>query len=97
MRRSILLRAQTNQLNNILQYQVNLLNTAKDNAWKIEDIHNFADAQAAITVNDSSNIAQILETTGNSAQKLLNIVNTLSNLKDTSTFTAGVVRVGMLG
>uniref|UniRef100_A0A1X7SU21 Fibrinogen C-terminal domain-containing protein n=1 Tax=Amphimedon queenslandica TaxID=400682 RepID=A0A1X7SU21_AMPQE len=34
---------------------------------------------------------QILQTTTNSAQKLINIVNTLSNLEDTSTSTAGVV------
>ena len=34
---------------------------------------------------------QILQTTRNSAQKLVNIVNTLSNLQDTSTSTAGVV------
>ena len=38
---------------------------------------------------------QILETTRDSAQKLINIVNTLSNLQDTSTSTAGVVN-GML-
>ena len=34
---------------------------------------------------------QILQTTRNSAQKLINIANTLSNLQDTSTSTAGVV------
>ena len=34
---------------------------------------------------------QILQTTRDSAQKLVNIVNTLSNLQDTSTSTAGVV------
>ena len=33
---------------------------------------------------------QILQTTTDSAQKLINIVNTLSNLQDTSTSTAGV-------
>ena len=33
---------------------------------------------------------QILQTTRNSAQRLINIVNTLSNLQDTSTSTAGV-------
>uniref|UniRef100_A0A1X7URW5 Fibrinogen C-terminal domain-containing protein n=1 Tax=Amphimedon queenslandica TaxID=400682 RepID=A0A1X7URW5_AMPQE len=34
---------------------------------------------------------QILQTTRDSAQKLINIVNTLSNLENTSTSTAGVV------
>ena len=38
-----------------------------------------------------SNINQILQTTRDSAQKLINIVNTLSNLQNTSTSTAGVV------
>ena len=33
----------------------------------------------------------ILKTTGESAQKLMNIDNTLSNHKDISTSTAGVV------
>ena len=33
---------------------------------------------------------QIIQTTRDSAQKLINIVNTLSNLQDTSTSTAGV-------
>ena len=37
------------------------------------------------------NAGQILQTTKDSAQKLINIVNTLSNLQDTSTSTAGVV------
>ena len=39
---------------------------------------------------------QILQTTRDSAQKLINIVNTLSNLQDTSTSTAGVVNVILL-
>ena len=34
---------------------------------------------------------QVLQTTRDSAQKLINIVNTLSNLQDTSTSTTGVV------
>ena len=42
-------------------------------------------------VNNTEDIEQILETTGNSAQKLVNIVNTLSNQRNTSTSTAGVV------
>ncbi|XP_019862405.1 PREDICTED: uncharacterized protein LOC109591034 [Amphimedon queenslandica] len=48
----------------------------------------------ACTVDDDSEILNATETllkaTGDSAQKLINIVNTLSNLQDTSTSTAGV-------
>ena len=39
---------------------------------------------------------QILQTTRDSAQKLINIVNTLSNIQDTSTSTAGVVDDALL-
>ena len=39
---------------------------------------------------------QILQTTRDSAQKLINIVNTLSNIQDTSTSTAGVVNDAFL-
>ncbi|XP_019855028.1 PREDICTED: uncharacterized protein LOC109583935 [Amphimedon queenslandica] len=48
----------------------------------------------ACAVDDNSEILNATETllkaTGDSAQKLINIVNTLSNLQDTSTSTAGV-------
>uniref|UniRef100_A0A1X7UBY3 Fibrinogen C-terminal domain-containing protein n=2 Tax=Amphimedon queenslandica TaxID=400682 RepID=A0A1X7UBY3_AMPQE len=67
-----------------------LLNASEDTAWKIDDIHNFADMQTEKGINNSININKILETTGNSASKLMNIVNTLSNLQDTCTSTAGV-------
>uniref|UniRef100_A0A1X7UCF3 Uncharacterized protein n=1 Tax=Amphimedon queenslandica TaxID=400682 RepID=A0A1X7UCF3_AMPQE len=47
----------------------------------------------ACAVDDNSEILNATETllkaTGDSAQKLINIVNTLSNLQDTSTSTAG--------
>ena len=68
-----------------------LVNTSVDTAWKIDDIHNFADMQAEKSINNSISTSKILEITGNSASKLINIVNTLSNLQDTSTSTAGVV------
>uniref|UniRef100_A0A1X7SKJ3 Fibrinogen C-terminal domain-containing protein n=1 Tax=Amphimedon queenslandica TaxID=400682 RepID=A0A1X7SKJ3_AMPQE len=44
--------------------------------------------KSAFNVSDVLN--QVKNTTGQSAQKLINIVNTLSNLQDTSTSTAGV-------
>uniref|UniRef100_A0A1X7UD80 Fibrinogen C-terminal domain-containing protein n=1 Tax=Amphimedon queenslandica TaxID=400682 RepID=A0A1X7UD80_AMPQE len=77
---------------NELKARVNMLvNASVDTAWKIDDIHNFADMQTEKSINSSMDINKILETTGNSASKLINIVNTLSNLQDTSTSTAGVV------
>ena len=74
-----------------LKARVNtLVNASVDTAWKIDDIHNFADMQTEKCINNSIDINKILETTGNSASKLINIVNTLSNLQDISTSTAGV-------
>uniref|UniRef100_A0A1X7UCF9 Fibrinogen C-terminal domain-containing protein n=1 Tax=Amphimedon queenslandica TaxID=400682 RepID=A0A1X7UCF9_AMPQE len=76
---------------NELKARVNtLVNASVDTAWKIDDIHNFADMQTEKGINNSININKILETTGNSASKLINIVNTLSNLQDTCTSTAAV-------
>ena len=76
----------------LLQSKVNkLVNTSESTAWKIDDIRSFADSQTETSINNARDIDKILETTGNSTQKLMNIVNTLSNHKDTSTSTAGVV------
>ena len=74
-----------------LQTQVNrLANASERNSWKIDDIRSFADSQTETSFNNTRDIDKILETTGNSAQKLINIVQTLSNHRDTSTSTAGV-------
>ena len=67
-----------------------LINASEDVAWKINDIRNTVDSQTELTSNNMKDIDKILNTTGNSAQKLMNIVNTLSNIQDTSTSTAGV-------
>ena len=76
---------------NLQTHVSTLVNTSVDTAWKIDDIHNFADMQTETSINNSISTSKILEITGNSASKLINIVNTLSNLQDTSTSTAGVV------
>uniref|UniRef100_A0A1X7SXW2 Uncharacterized protein n=1 Tax=Amphimedon queenslandica TaxID=400682 RepID=A0A1X7SXW2_AMPQE len=64
----------------------------------LPDFDEWANGVAQYTaqlLQNSSNFteinAKILQTTTDSAQKLINIVNTLSNLQDTSTSTAGVV------
>uniref|UniRef100_A0A1X7U3C4 Fibrinogen C-terminal domain-containing protein n=1 Tax=Amphimedon queenslandica TaxID=400682 RepID=A0A1X7U3C4_AMPQE len=54
-------------------------------------IQDFADQQGDSLVNiTNNNTERILQTARDSAQKLMNIVNTLSNLQDTSTSTAAV-------
>uniref|UniRef100_A0A1X7TB87 Fibrinogen C-terminal domain-containing protein n=1 Tax=Amphimedon queenslandica TaxID=400682 RepID=A0A1X7TB87_AMPQE len=78
------------QFSTLLTRFSTLVNVSEDTAWKIDDIHNFADMQTEKSINSSMDINKILNLTGNSAQKLINIVNTLSNLQDTSTSTAGV-------
>uniref|UniRef100_A0A1X7VDH7 Fibrinogen C-terminal domain-containing protein n=1 Tax=Amphimedon queenslandica TaxID=400682 RepID=A0A1X7VDH7_AMPQE len=88
---SNVLEGQQNQLG-IVQNQIGqLLNATHETASKVNEIRTLANEQAAISVNNTYNIEQVMQTTGNTAQKLVNIVNTLTNLKNTSTSTAGVV------
>uniref|UniRef100_A0A1X7T243 Fibrinogen C-terminal domain-containing protein n=1 Tax=Amphimedon queenslandica TaxID=400682 RepID=A0A1X7T243_AMPQE len=88
---SNVLEGQQNQLG-IIQNQIGqLLNATHETASKVNEIRTLANEQAAISVNNTYNIEQVMQTTGNTAQKLVNIVNTLTNLKNTSTSTAGVV------
>ena len=54
---------------------------------KVDDIRSAMDEQL---VNISDILIQVQETTGLSAQRLVNIITTLSNIKDTATSTAGV-------
>ena len=53
----------------------------------VQNVYDKLDGSSNFTELDK----QILQTTRDSSQKLINIVNTLSNLQDTSTSTAGVV------
>ena len=57
---------------------------------KVDDMRSVVDEHLVDTLNMSDVLDQVKNTTGQSAQKLINIVNTLSNLQDTSTSTAGV-------
>ena len=68
-----------------------LINTSNDTAWKIDDIHNIVNSQTELVLSNIKDVDRILNTTGNSAQKLMNIVNTLSNLQDTTVAITGVV------
>ena len=58
---------------------------------KVDDMRSVVDDHLIHTLNVSDVLNQVQQTTGQSAQRLINIVNTLSNLQDTSTSTAGVV------
>ena len=57
---------------------------------KVDDMRSVVDEHLVDTLNMSDVLDQVKNTTGQSAQKLINIVNTLSNLQDTGISTAGV-------
>ena len=89
---SIVHTAEMDQLKRLIQTQFSdLINKSEETAWKIDDIRTFTDIQTEKCLNNSEDIKNILEVTEKSAAKLMNIVNTLSNLQDTSTSTNGVV------
>ena len=58
---------------------------------KVDGIQAAVNEHMVYTLNMSDVLNQVLETTGDSAQKLVNIIGSLTNLKDTSTTTAAVV------
>ena len=57
---------------------------------KVDDMRSVVDDHLVHTLNVSDVLNQVQQTTGQSAQRLINIVNTLSNLQDTCISTAGV-------
>uniref|UniRef100_A0A1X7UD56 Fibrinogen C-terminal domain-containing protein n=1 Tax=Amphimedon queenslandica TaxID=400682 RepID=A0A1X7UD56_AMPQE len=57
---------------------------------KVDSMRSVVDEHLVHTLNVSDVLNQVQQTTEQSAQRLINIVNTLSNLQDTSTSTAGV-------
>ena len=57
---------------------------------KVDDMRSVVDDHLVHTLNVSDVLNQVQQTTGESAQRLVNIVNTLSNLQDTTTSAAGV-------
>ena len=81
--------AQSNTL--VLNQIIQLLNTTQSTARKVDNIGSLAEDEIMYQENTTKLLNQLLAVTGSSAQKLTNIVGTLSNLKDTSTSTAGVV------
>uniref|UniRef100_A0A1X7TUJ8 Fibrinogen C-terminal domain-containing protein n=1 Tax=Amphimedon queenslandica TaxID=400682 RepID=A0A1X7TUJ8_AMPQE len=84
---------------NFTEWSDNIVNKVNSNVTgSLPDFNEWANGVAQNTFQlfqSSPNFTeldeQILQTTRDSAQKLINIVNTLSNLQDTSTSTAGVV------
>ena len=57
---------------------------------KVDDMRSVVDEHLVDTLNVSDVLNQVKQTTGQSAQKLMNVVNTLSNIQNTCTSTAGV-------
>ena len=57
---------------------------------KVDDMRSVVDDHLVHTLNVSDVLNQVQETTGQSAQRLVNIVSTLSNIKETATSAAGV-------
>ena len=57
---------------------------------KVDDMRSVVDDHLVHTLNVSDVLNQVQQTTGQSAQRLVNIVNTLSNIKETATSAAGV-------
>ena len=58
---------------------------------KVDDMRSVVDEHLVQTLNVSDVLNQVQQTTEQSAQRLVNIANTLSSLQDTCTSTAGVV------
>ena len=67
------------------QTEMSLLEATQNITETVNSLCNIADQQYNNTVN------QIKQSSENTTQKLINIINTLNNLKGTSTSTAGVV------
>ena len=88
-----------NEYPNFTQWANDIVNEVNSNVTgSLPDFNEWANGVSQNTLQlfqNSTNFTeldkQILQTTRDSAQKLINIVNTLSNLQDTSTSTAGVV------
>ena len=77
--------------NNIHNRQSQVSQQLGSTEAKVDDMRSVVDDHLVHTLNVSDVLNQVQQTTGQSAQRLINIVNALSNLQDTSTSTAGVV------
>ena len=91
---SELLHVLANATNNILQdLDRNISQVSQQlgsTEAKVDDMRSVVDEHLVHTLNMSDVLDQVQQTTGQSAQRLINIVSTLSNIKDTATSAAGV-------
>ena len=85
MQMSMALEKQGSQVNQLSNTSDRIFNMAQDTAMKVDDIYSYSDA------NNTNNIKQILTTTQDSANKLMDIVGSLSNIEGTGVSTAAVV------
>ena len=91
LRNTDLLQDHTNLLKGITGNMSQLSQQLGSTDAKVDDIRNMGNDQMALFLNMSDYLYQVLQTTGDSAQKLVNIIGSLTNLKDTSTTAAAVV------
>ena len=68
----------------------NIYNLTSNTDAKVDLLQSGSDVQMMYILNLTDSIYQILQTTGNTADKLTGIINTLSDLQGTGTSTAGV-------
>ena len=75
----------------VLSLITQLNNTMQDIAHKVDVIGKFNEEEETLHENNTLLLDRVMETVSSSVIKLNNIIGTLSNIKDTSTSTAGVV------
>uniref|UniRef100_A0A1X7VN20 Fibrinogen C-terminal domain-containing protein n=1 Tax=Amphimedon queenslandica TaxID=400682 RepID=A0A1X7VN20_AMPQE len=75
----------------VLSLITQLSNTLQDTANKVDVIGKFNEEEETFHENNTLLLNRVIETVSSSAMKLNNIIDTLSNIQNTSTSTAGVV------
>uniref|UniRef100_A0A1X7SQZ9 Fibrinogen C-terminal domain-containing protein n=1 Tax=Amphimedon queenslandica TaxID=400682 RepID=A0A1X7SQZ9_AMPQE len=85
MELSMALERQGNKVNQLTNTSARIFNVAQDTAMKVDDIYSYTD------INTTGNIKQILNTTKDSANMLLDIVGSLTNIEGNGISTAAIV------
>ena len=85
MEMSMALERQGDKVNQLTNTSTRIFNVAQDTAMKVDDIYSYTD------INTTGNIKQILNTTKDSANMLLDIVGSLTNIEGNGISTAAIV------
>ena len=67
-----------------------MMNQMQDSSSKLDDLQMFATQQTTDTQNASARLNMVLQTTGDTASKLMTIVSTLNNIETTGVTTSSV-------